>query len=198
MTQLVDRDVDLLLVGVNGAAWTTDLGATAPAAPADPALTPANSWIPCGAVSEEGLTEGFAEDRTDIRVWGLLAPFRTIVTSSVRTFQLTLMEISRDIAASVMYRVTLASLARVSGIRSIADSSTPTPDRRAWLFRSIDGDVVQQYYVPLGEITDRTDVQHTSTDAAKYQLTVTAYPDSVGNTVYMIDNAPVTPAQSNS
>lgn len=198
MTQIVDRDVDLLLVGVNGAAWTTDFGLATPAAPTDPAATPANTWEPCGAVSEDGLTAGFSEDRQDIRVWGLLSPFRTITTSSVRTFQLTLVETQRDIVASVWYRKAIADLARVSGVRTIPDSSTPAPDRRAWLFRSIDGNVVMQYYVPLGEITDRADVQHQSSNAAAYQITVTAYPDSVGNTVYVSDNAPVTPVQSNS
>lgn len=198
MSQLVDRDVDLLLVGIDGAAWTTDFGLAAPAAPTTPATTPANTWEPCGAVSEDGLTAGFAEEQQDIRVWGVLAAFRTITTSSIRTFQLTFVETQRDIVASIWYRKAIADLARVSNVRTIADSSTPTPDRRAWLFRSIDGNTVMQYYVPVGEVTNRADVTHNSTNAAAYQVTITAYPDELGNTVYVSDNAPETPEQSNS
>lgn len=198
MTITVDRDVDLMLVAGNGVGWTVDKGATAPAAPADPSAVPSSAWIPLGAVTEDGLTNAFDEDRTGVRVWGIQTDFRTIVTSSVTTFQLSLRETERDICVSLMYKKTLAELAKSGGIRSYASESSPAPDRRAFLFKAIDGNLVKQFFIPEGEVTDRADVQYQPSDSAIYQLTISTYPDAVGNTVYIADNAPVTPIGSNS
>jgi len=194
----VDRDVDLMLVAGNGVGWTTDKGVAAPAAPSDPGAVPASIWIPMGAVTEDGLTQAFDEDRTEVRVWGVLASFRTIVTSATRTFTLTLRETERDIAISLMHKVAIADLARTGDIRSYADAAAPSPDRRAFLFKAIDGDVVKQFYIPVGEVTDRGDVQYQPSDSATYQFTISTYPDNAGNTVYITDNAPATPIGSNS
>jgi len=194
----VDRDVDLMLVAGNGVGWTTDKGVAAPAAPSDPGAVPASIWIPMGAVTEDGLTQAFDEDRTEVRVWGVLASFRTIVTSATRTFTLTLRETERDIAISLMHKVPIADLARSGDVRSYADAAAPSPDRRAFLFKAIDGEVVKQFYIPVGEVTDRGDVQYQPSDSAMYQLTISTYPDNAGNTVYITDNAPVTPIGSNS
>lgn len=198
MTITVDRDVDLMLVAGNGVGWTTDKGTAAPSAPSDPTAMPDSLFLPLGAVTEDGLTEAFDEDRASVRVWGIQTDFRTIVTSSTRTFTLTLRETERDIAISLMHKVAIADLARSGDVRSYADAAAPTPDRRAFLFKAIDGDVIKQFYVPIGEVTDRGDVQYQPADSATYQLTISAYPDNAGNTVYVTDNAPVTPIGSNS
>lgn len=85
-----------------------------------------------------------------------------------------------------------------AGLRTVAESSSPVPDRRAWLFRIADGSVTQQFYVPQGEVTTRGNVSYPQNDVAKYDITLTTYPDAAGNTCYRLDNAPVTPLQSNS
>jgi hypothetical protein len=198
MTITVDRDVDLMLVAGNGVGWTVDKGAVTPAAPADPAATPSSGWIPVGAVTEDGLTNAFDEDRTGVRVWGIQTDFRTIVTSSITTFQLSLRETERDICVSLFYKKSLADLARSGGVRSYASESSPAPDRRPFLFKVIDGEVIKQFFIPEGEVTDRADVQYQPSDSAIYQLTISTYPDAVGNTVYVADNAPATPIGSNS
>lgn len=198
MTITVDRDVDLMLVAGNGVGWSVDKGAAAPAAPADPAAIPSSAWIPLGAITEDGLTKAMDEDRTGIRVWGIQTDFRTIVTSSVTTFQLSLRETERDICVSLMYKKTLAELARSGGIRRYATESSPAPDRRAFLFKCIDGNLVKQFFIPEGEVTARGDEQYQPSDSALYQLTISTYPDAVGNTIYVADNAPATPIGSNS
>lgn len=198
MTITVDRDVDLMLVAGNGVGWTVDHGAASPAAPADPAAIPSSAWIPLGAVTEDGLQNSYDEDRTGVRVWGIQTDFRTIVTSSVTTFQLSLRETERDICVSLMYKLPIADLAKSGGIRSYASASSPAPDRRAFLFKCIDGDLVKQFYIPVGEVTERGDVQYQPSDSALYVLTISTYPDAVGNTVYISDNAPATPIGSNS
>ncbi|MBQ1166027.1 phage tail protein, partial [Streptomyces sp. A73] len=60
---------------------------------------------------------------------------------------------------SVMYRIPEADLEPDgTGITSFAETASPQPDRRAWWFLDMDGSTAKGFYVPQGEITDRSDV----------------------------------------
>lgn len=187
----ITRAADLAVVGANGGSWTVDLGADTPAAPID-FSAPADPWLPAGAISDDGLTYGFDEDSEDFTPWGLAAPFRTVVTKSVRTFGVTFWETNRRIVRSVMYRIALADLAPdVDGIHSFAETASPTQDRRAWLFDVYDGETMERFFVPQGEVTDRSDVTFKQDEMSGYESTITAYPDDTGNTVYHLYYASV-------
>lgn len=194
----ITRAADLAVVGANGGAWTVDLGATTPATPTDFSdLT--SPWLPCGAISEDGLTYGFDEDSESFTPWGLAAPFRTVVTRSVRTFGLTLWETNRRIVRSVMFRLATASLApSASGIHTFAETASPVPDRRAWAFDVYDGSTMERFFVPQGEITDRSDVTFQQSEMSGYEIEVTAYPDESGNTVYHVYSADISSASGGS
>lgn len=187
----ITRAADLAVVGANGGAWITDLGADAPATPTD-FSDPDAALLPAGAISEDGLTYGFDEDSEDFTPWGLAAPFRTVVTRSVRTFGVTLWETNRRIVRSVMFRLPLADLAPdVDGIHTFPETASPTPDRRSWLFDVMDGDTWERFWVPEGEVTDRSDVTFKQDEMSGYEITMTAYPDESGNTVYHLYYASV-------
>lgn len=187
------RAADLAVVGANGGGWALDLNAATPSAPTD-FSAPTSPWLPLGAISDDGLTYGFDEDSEEFTPWGLSSPFRTEVTKSVRTFGLTAWETNRPIVKSLQYRLPVASFApdEVTGIYSFAENSSPTPDRRAFLFHVYDGDTMEGFFVPQGEITDRSDVPFKKNEIAGYEWTVTAYPDEAGNTVYHIGTIAVT------
>lgn len=197
---VVDRDEDLTLNSGNAVAYTVDFGADAPDAPADPGTAPSADWVPVGACDQTGLTEGFTMTTTNIMAIGIITPFRTLITEQAKTFKLVLLEAERDICVSIMFRQTLAAIARdvSSGLRAVEDIPTPAPDKRAWLFRMADGDSIQQVYAPVAEVTARSDVAYPQNDVAKYEITMTAYPDANGVAAYRLDNFPVTPAASNS
>jgi hypothetical protein len=73
------------------------------------------------------------------------------------------------------------------------------PDRRAFWFVVLDGDSFQRgFYVPEGEITERSDVTHKQDEIAGFEWTITAYPDASGNTVYHFDRVPETAAYTGS
>ncbi|MBQ1165240.1 phage tail protein, partial [Streptomyces sp. A73] len=75
---------------------------------------------------------GFDEDNEAFTPWGLTSPFRTVVTSSVRTFGVTRWETARVAGQSVMYRIPEADLEPDgTGITSFAETASPQPDRRA-------------------------------------------------------------------
>lgn len=179
------RNVDLSLVGANGGGWCTDLGAATPAVPASFDSEPVAAFHALGAISEEGLTYGFDEDSQEFLAWGQLTPYRSQITRSLRTFQCTLWETNRAICKSVMYRLPIADVSTAGdGTFSFEETATPTPDRRGWIFDVMDGPTMERFYVPVGEITDRDDVEFTSEEIAGYNVTVTAYADSNGVTVY--------------
>lgn len=185
------RAADLAVVGANGGGWAVDLGAATPSAPTN-LDTPTSPWLPLGAVSDDGLTYGFDEDSEEFTPWGLSSPFRTEVTKSQRTFGLTAWETNRSIVKSLQYRLPVASFdPDVDGFYSFAENASPVPDRRAFLFHVYDGDTMEGFFVPQGEITDRSDVKFAQKEIAGYEWTVTAYPDESGNTVYHVGTVAV-------
>jgi hypothetical protein len=191
----ITRSSDLALVGANGGGWVADVGTTAPATP----LTqPAAPWSPLGAISDNGLVYGFDEASQEFTPWGLTSPFRRAITKSIRTFKMDLWETARVSVASVMYRLPATSLAPTAGVTTYAETASPQPDKRAWYFIVMDGTSTRGFYVPQGEVTDRADVTFKQSDMSGYQLTITAYPDSAGNTVYHQDYVPATPAYTGS
>jgi hypothetical protein len=180
----IERSDDLAMIGVNGGAWTVDKGVAIPPPPTDFSDLTA-PWLPVGMISEDGLTKGFEEDSEEFRAWGQTAPFRRVITSSTRTFQLTLWETNRAICKSLMYRVPVADLTPDgSGISSFAESASPEPDRRSWVFDVYDGQTMLRLYAPEAEVSERGDVNYQGSEVAGYELTITVYPDANGNILY--------------
>lgn len=182
---VITRNVDLSVVGANGGGWVTDLNAAIPATPTSfDSVLPAG-LLPLGAVSEDGLGYGFDEDSQSFIAWGQLTPYRTQITRSLRTFSVNLWETNRAICKSVMYRLPVADVDYdASGDFTFEETATPTPDRRSWVFDVLDGNTLERFFVPVGEVTDRDDVSFKPDEIAGYNLTVTAYADGNGVTVY--------------
>ncbi|MEV4739792.1 phage tail protein [Streptomyces sp. NPDC049555] len=194
----ISRAADLAMVGANGGAWVAPVNTPGPIALG----TPPAPWTGLGAISDDGLKYGFDEDHKEFTPWGVTSAFRTQITKSVRTFGITMWETNSPIVKSLMFRIPVNDLAPgADGITRFAETASPAPDRRAWYFLVADGDTMEGFYVPSGEITDRSDVTYKSEDMAGYDVKITAYPDGHNNTVYhtfsvkvpAVDPAPPTP-----
>jgi hypothetical protein len=192
----ITRAADLAVVGANGGGWVSPVGT---AALSSPLSQPPAPWQPLGAISDDGLTYGFDEDSQEFTPWGLSSPFRTQITKSVRTFGLTVWETSRVAVQSLQYRLDAGDLEPDGeGLTKYAETASPVPDRRAFWFLVIDGGAYKGFYVPQGEINDRSDVSFKQDEVSGYEWTITTYPDEAGNTVYHVDKIPATPAYSGS
>ncbi|MFF6847157.1 MULTISPECIES: phage tail protein [Streptomyces] len=191
----ITRAADLTEVGANGGGWTADLGTTSPG---DPQVQPLAPWEPLGAISDDGLVQGFDEDSQEFTPWGFTSPIRTTITKSLRTFKITAWETGRVVVRSLQYRIPVAELAPSSGLTTFAETASPQPDRRAFWFVVMDGETSLGFYVPEGEISDRSDVTHKQDEMAGFEWTITAYPDLSGNTVYHADRVPATPVYTGS
>ncbi|MET7795640.1 phage tail protein [Streptomyces decoyicus] len=189
----ITRAADLTVVGANGGGWVAPIGT---AAPDSPLAQPDSPWKALGAISDDGLTYGFDEDSQEFTPWGLTSPFRTQITKSVRTFGLTVWETSRLAVQGLQFRLAEADLTPdVGGITKFAETASPAPDRRAFWFLVMDGDSARGFYVPQGEISDRSDVSYKQDEISGFEWTITTYPDEAGNTVYHVDKLPTTPAE---
>lgn len=191
----ITRAADLTEVGANGGGWVADLGASSPG---DPLIQPLAPWAPVGAISDDGLVQGFDEDSQEFTPWGYTSPIRTTITKSLRTFKITAWETGRVVVQSLQYRIPVADLAPVSGLTTFAETASPEPDRRAFWFIVLDGDTSRGFFVPEGEISDRSDVTHKQDEMAGFEWTITSYPDAAGNTVYHADRVPATAAYTGS
>lgn len=182
------RAAELAVVGINGGAWTGPLGT---AQPSNPESKPAGAWLAIGAISEDGLTNGVDEDTESFTPWGQSSPFRTVVTRSARTFQFTAWETMRPIVRALHNRLDVADLTATAGITTYAESATPSPDVRAFLFDVYDGELRwERFYVPRGEITERSDVTYAGGEMVGYEWTIATYPDAQGNLVYHTYKSP--------
>lgn len=188
----ITRAADLTMVGANGGAWVAPVGTPALASPLD---QPTDPWAALGAISDDGLVNGWDEESQEFTPWGLTSPFRTQITKSVRTFSATMWETSRLSVMSLHYRLDEADLTPdgITGVTSFAETASPVPDRRAFWFLVMDGDNARGFYVPEGEISERSDVTYKQDEMSGFEWTITTYPDAAGNTVYHVDKIPTTP-----
>lgn len=187
------NNVDLSVIGANGGGFVTDLGAAIPAAPTAYDSVLDSAFVPLGAVSEDGLGYGFDEDSQTFTRWGSLTPYRTQITRSQRTFTCNLWETNRAIAKSVMYRVPVADVTPdVDNEYAFEETASPTPDRRSWVFDVVDGLTMERFFVPVGEVSNRENIQFNATTIAGYGLTITAYADAAGVTVYHLGKVNLT------
>lgn len=58
--------------------------------------------------------------------------------------------------------------------------------RKAWVFRMKDGDARILIKVPVGQITEQGEISFTKSEAIKLPVTLSAYPDEDGNSIYII------------
>ena len=59
------------------------------------------------------------------------------------------------------------------------------PDRQSFIFLMKDGDAKMAIVVPDGQITEVGEVGFKSNDAVKWPVTLSCYPDSSGQSIYI-------------
>lgn len=143
-----------------------------------------------GWISDDGLVEAFDESRTNFTPWGSKSPVKSVVTSTVKTFQVTFWESNLDVLG-VYFKLGAAATADVtSQIVAIAEQANPAPDPRAWVFDILEGTNHVRLYVPKAEVTGRGNLVYKADQVIGYQATMTAYAGSDGFTCqrfYLLD-----------
>ena len=157
---------------VGGAVFRAALGSTLPT-DATTALDAAFKSL--GYCSEDGVTNSNSPDSTDIKAWGGDTVLN-IQESKDDTWQFTLLK--------AVYNDSNVSGTLATGITVTANATES--ETASWAIDMVlrDG-AVKRVVIPNGKISEVGDVQYTDSDAVGYEITITAMPDTAGNTHYV-------------
>lgn len=190
----------LILAGINGGGEAGNslayFGPVGAAAPTTATADPAAAFLDAGWITEDGLTAKVSESSKDINAFGTFSPVRTIVTESKQTFDISFLE-SNPVSLAVYHRKGLGDLDVVEATGALDFTTGPSSSEQyAAIFDMVDGDNALRAYCPNVQVTDRGDMQVKAGEAVIYPVTLTAYPDNSGASVYWfyLLNALKTPA----
>lgn len=176
-------DASNVRVALTGAVYTAPSNT---AYPADATSAWGAGWSDLGYISEDGVTEGYADNSEVIKAWQGGATVRTVITSTDATFHFVCLE--TNIAVLETYHK--GSLLTDDGSTATMNVGAATADERMFGFDVLDGDEHIRIVVPRGEVSERAEITYTSNAAAMYDITVTAYPDANGVTAIKMSDAP--------
>ena len=145
-------------------------------------------------VSEDGLTLSPSRSTTDIKDWSG-STVRKVLESFDGTLQWTMISTNKDALAIAFgaSNVTSVTASTAHGAQAQAALGAYLPEEQAWVFLMKDGDARVVIAVPDGQITEVGDVTFASNTAVGWQVTLSCYPDSNGNSIYiMTDDGQVT------
>lgn len=138
-------------------------------------------------VSEDGLTLSPSMSTTNIKDWSGTV-VRKLLEEFDGTLSWTMISTNEDtlkIAFGDDY-ITSAAATTAHGAQVRAALGAHLPDTQSWVFLMKDGDARVVIVVPNGQITEVGDVTFVSNNAIGWQVTLSTYPDSDGNSIYIM------------
>lgn len=164
---------------VKGAIYCAVLGSTLPT----DAKTTLDAAFKClGYVSEDGLTNDNSPESDNVKAWGgdtVLA----LQTAKEDKFGFKLIEAMSEEVLKVVYGADNVSGTLSTGITVKANADEA--EQYAWIFEMIlkDG-YLKRIVVPKASITELGTITYSDSDPVGYEVTITAVPDTEGNTHY--------------
>ena len=145
-------------------------------------------------VSQDGLTLAPSMSTTEIKDWSG-ATVRKVLESFDGTLSWTMISTNEG-ALSIAFgtdHVTSAAATTQHGAQVRAALGAYLPEEQTWVFLMKDGDARIVIAVPDGQITEVGEVTFASNVAVGWQVTLSCYPDTDGNCIYiMTDDGVVT------
>lgn len=162
-----------------GAVYRADTTASAPTS-ADSTL--GTSFKCTGYISDDGWTNTLNRESTDIKAWGGDTVLTT-QTSKSEEIKLTFIEILNDEVLKTLHGDTNVSGALATGL-SVQENSKEFP-AKMWVIDTIlTGGVKCRKVVPYGKVSEIGDIQYKDDTVIGAEVTISALPDSNGNTSY--------------
>ncbi len=163
---------------VGGAIYRAAKGTTLPT---NATSTLAADYKQLGYVSEDGLTNTNSPESDEVKAWGGDTVL-TLQTAKPDTFALTLLEVLNEDVLKAVYG---ASNVTVSSGAYTIKANSEEPEEAVWVVDMImRGNRAKRIVIPDGKISELGDIVYKDDEAAGYEITITALPDSSSNTHY--------------
>ena len=164
---------------IGGAVWRAEKGTTAPT---DATTALAADFKALGYCSEDGLTNSNSPETTDIKAWGGDTVLN-IQEEKTDTFQFTLIEVLNVEVLKAVYGSSNVSGTLATGIT--VNVNADEPEEGVWVVDMVmNSNTVKRVVIPHGKLSELGDITYTDSDAVGYEVTITALPDTDGNTHY--------------
>lgn len=165
--------------GLNGSVYRAVSGTSAPT---DASTSLASAYKKLGYCSDAGLVNSNSPSSTNIKAWGG-DPVLNIQEEKTDTFKVTLIEVLNLEVLKAVYGSGNVTGALATGVTVKANSTEP--ETGVWVVDMVlSGNTAKRVVIPSGKISEIGDISYTDSDAVGYEITITALPDSNGNTHY--------------
>lgn len=162
---------------ISGAVYTAPKTATLPT---DATTALSSAYICLGYVSEDGLSNSNEMTMSAIKAWGGMIVYRSL-TELTDNFGLKLIETENADVIKTVYgseNVTVDTSGNIT-----VNIKAEDPEERIWVFDlALRGGRAKRIVIPSGAITAREQITYNDSDPVAYGITVSAYPDSSGQT----------------
>ena len=138
-------------------------------------------FVSLGYCSEDGLTNTQYRSSTDIKAWGGDIVL-SVQDEKTDTFAFTLIESLNTDALKAYFGDSNVTGSIATGI-TVTANSKELPEK-SWVVDMIMRGALKRIVIPIGKVTATEAITYSDGAAVGLGLTVTAYPDSSGNTHY--------------